>query len=392
LVSAGGRIVYLGVDDSGALHLIALDPTTGEVAWDRASTAATHIGGVEQALVTDGDVVVHVEPPGGGGNSRVALPAQQKDTPAIVGVDARTGEPRWQHPIADVFTPLEKCGADACATTPTPDRHLDITRLSISRGLELSSGQAAFEPLLATDGGLQVSAARESDEVVLTKDFGQTIAWTHTRAELFGRDDLSPNRGWGGQHIDGVWVLWLGGDNDLGATSGVSDDGTVLWTRSGVAPCFNLVGSPMPAPIVCGELDQAAKKVRVGNVQRIDPRSGAPVWSLPTTGLDAFAPGSSVVRYDDTHFGFHLENDDAGLDLATGPAPLPSGQGWCQTTGQHVMVEGKRALVATSWAPCRIGVGPDAMPPSVVPSFAGPTVDHVGAWIEGEAVHGARVR
>jgi hypothetical protein len=55
-----------------------------------------------------------------------------------------------------------------------------------------------------------------------------------------------------------------------------------------------------------------------------------------------------------------------------------------------VQVDGSHSILATSWFPCTLGVGPDTKAPATVPSFAGPTIGGFGAWIEDGSVHGAK--
>ena len=400
LVGAGSHIVYLGVDEEQQLQLIALDPSTGEVAWQRPSTAASHVPGVEQQLVTDGDTVFNVEPPAAAG-SRVAYPAQGSPELHVVAVDARTGDEEWRHPFDDVSTPLEKCGDGLCVLAYAPRGHISVTRLDLSTGDVLSEGAEAFEPLAATDGEFAISAARDSDDVVLTSEFGQTVVWTHSKAELFASNDVTPDGGWSGFRTNGVWVVWIGGpppasgetDDSLGATSGITDDGRLLWTRSDTAPCFPFSDDPMTVPVLCGEIDVAAQRITFGTVEGLDAPTGSTQWSLPVGDVDFENLGSSLVRLTATGYALRSAGGDVAVDMITGPsgpavAPV---DGWCETFGQSADVEGDTHVVATSWSPCTLGEGASDVPPTVVPEFAGPTVNGFGAWVENREVRAAKV-
>jgi hypothetical protein len=393
LVGAGGRIVYLGVDDELRLRLVGLDPATGTVAWQRPSTTALHIGGVEEHLVSNGSSVYHVEPTTGG-SPRVAFPAQATAAFDVVAVDARTGEDRWRQRFNNVTTPLEKCGDGLCVFVDTPDGHLALTRLDLTSGDRLSEGDALFDPVVAEDGDLAVSAARDSDEVVLTSGFGRRVVWSHQRAELFGSNDVTPDEGWSGFHIDGIWVAWLGAPGaSRGATSGITDDGVQAWIRADIAPCFPITDDPITVAVLCGRHDATTQDILIGTIEGIDPQTGVARWSLDAGDLDAHDLGAALVRFDSTRFGLHLPSGDVELDTGSGPtgAPPPA-DGWCEVFGTFLSVEGDRSIVATSWSPCTLGAGPNHTPPTSVPEFAGPTVDGFGAWVEGGDVRAAKVR
>jgi hypothetical protein len=392
LVAAGGRIVYLGVDDQGGLQLIGLDPATGKVVWHRPSTAATHISGVSQQVVVNGDTVFNVEA-GGTAASKVAYPAQATSAFEVVAVDGRTGTDSWHHPFDDLTTPLDKCGDGLCVGTDAPAGHFHITRLDFKTGDVLSEGSEAFEPIVAEDGELAISAARDSSDVVLTSGFGKTVVWKHQRSELFGSVDVTPDGGWSGLHIGGTWIVWLGSEQTLGATSGITDDGRMLWTRAETSPCFILTGDPLVAPVLCGHVDPGARNLTVGTIEGIDPTTGATQWSFDAGDLDLLHIEAAMVRFDATRFAFHRSTGDVELDLASGPTATapPSKAGWCLTIGASASVEGRPSIVAASWAPCTLGVGPDQAPPTSVPAFAGPTVNGFGAWIEDSEVRAAKV-
>ena len=390
LVGAGGHIVYLGVDDQGQLQLIGLDPSNGHVAWHRPSAAATHVPGVEQQVVANNDTVFNVEA-SGTGNPKVAFPAQAASAFDVVAVDARTGNDRWHHPFDSVRTPLDKCGDGLCVQFDARGQ-LDITRLNFATGNVLSEGVEAFEPLVAEDGELAISASRTLDDVVLTSGYGKQIVWEHVHSVLFGSADVTPDGGWSGLHLNGLWIVWLGARQSLGATSGISDDGRMLWTTADTAPCFILTGDPLTAPVLCGHEDFANRTLTLGTIQGIDPSNGKAVWTLDAGAIDPAHLGASVVRLDSTHFALHVDSGDVGLDLATGPSGPPSTtDGWCETFGDFTQVEGQRSIVATSWAPCTLGKGPDTTTPKVVPDFAGPTVSGFGAWVENGEVRAAKV-
>ena len=53
--------------------------------------------------------------------------------------------------------------------------------------------------------------------------------------------------------------------------------------------------------------------------------------------------------------------------------------------------KGDTHVVATSWSPCTLGEGASDVPPTVVPEFAGPTVNGFGAWVENREVRAAKV-
>jgi outer membrane protein assembly factor BamB len=368
--------------------LLGLYPATGKVVWTRPSTAASHDSGVEQHLVTDGDTVFNVEP--AGANTRVAFPAQAAGALDVVAVDARTGKDIWRHPFADVITPLDKCtDAALCVWQDADGGHLDLTRLDLSTGETASEGTAAFDPLVAEDGEFAISAS--GDTIELTSGFGQQVVWQHPLSEMFAPNDVTPETGWAGLHVGGVWIIWLGGADDSdGATTGIADDGTRLWTRPTRA-CA-LIPDTFDAPVMCGHLDNNLGQFVTGTVERLDPQTGTSLWTFDGGGLDLLQPDNNVVRFDATRFGFHLSSGDVGLDYASGPTgPLLSGDGWCPLFADFAIVENSNSILATSWAPCTLAVGPDDTPPTSVPAFAGPTVDGFGAWVEDGEVRAVRV-
>ncbi|MEY2423661.1 MAG: hypothetical protein QOI95_3728 [Acidimicrobiaceae bacterium] len=391
LVGAGGHVVYLGVDDQHHLQLVGLDPATGKIAWQRPSSTALHIGGVEEHLASAGNIVYHVESTANG-NPRVAFPAQAGGSFDVVAVDAQTGKDVWRKAFDNVTTPLEKCGEGLCVFAATADGHFDITRLDLAVGDVLSEGTAMFDPLVAEDGELAISAARDSNEVILTSGFGQRVVWSHQRVELFGASDVTPDEGWSGFHVGGIWIAWLGAPGAArGTTSGITDDGRQAWIRADISPCFPITNDPITAAVLCGRFDVTSQRLLIGTIEGIDPQTGAALWSLDAGDLDVHDLGASLVRFDATHFGFHLASGDVGLDTASGPTgPPTSADGWCEVFGEFIVVEGQRSYVAVSWSPCTLGVGPNHAPPKSVPEFAGPTVNGFGAWVEGGEVRAAK--
>ncbi|MEY2402694.1 MAG: hypothetical protein QOD38_245 [Acidimicrobiaceae bacterium] len=391
LVGAGGRIVYLGVDDEHRLQLIGLNPATGAVAWNRPSTAATHVAGFEQRLVVEGDTVFNVEP-AGAANSRVAFPAQAADPFEVVAVDAATGRDLWHHPFGEsMSTPLHRCGDGVCVLEDAPGRHVDITRLSFTTGAVTSEGAAAFDPLIGEDGELAISSPSGRDTFVLTSGFGKKVEWEHPRSELFGSVDVAPDTGWEGLHTGGVWIAWLGSpDGSDGATSGIADDGTLLWTQPR-RPC-PLIPDSFDFAVLCGHLDSSLHQFTLGTIEGVDPLTGTTQWSFDAGSVDVLQPGSNIVRLDATHFGLHVGSGNMGLDYATGATnPLADGKGWCPRFGDFVQVEDAESIVATSWSPCTLEIGPDHVPPTAVPDFAGPSSDGFGAWVENGEVRAAKV-
>jgi outer membrane protein assembly factor BamB len=400
LVGVGGRIVYLGVDDDEQLQLIGLDPSTGDVAWQRPSTAATHIDGVEQHLVTNGNFVFNVEPPSGGGSTRVAVPAQADAGADVVAIDARTGKDVWHHPFPDLMTPLDACGTTVCVQANGSAGHLAITRLDFATGAVLSEGRAAFEPIVAEDGELAISASRSNDEIALTNGFGTNVVWTHTRSEFFGTSDVTPDGGWFGVHRDGVWVIWLGSAiptgapaPSVGAVSGISDDGRLLWTRPGTAPCVPFIDDEPAPPVLCRLRDDALS--HTSTVESVDAATGETRWSVKIGELVVGGSGDALVRTSSTAYATHTaDGQGVTVDTIAGPsAPGPSPiEGWCQILGQKTKVEGDVHVLARAWSPCTLDDGPNETPPTSVPAFAGPTVDGFGAWVEDGEVRAAKVR
>lgn len=390
--------MYFGVHDA-RLVLVALDPATGEVAWQQPSTSADHISGVEQHVVTNGDLVFNVEGLGGASNPGVAFPAQSAVGNDIVAIDARTGAERWRHRIEGlVDTPMDDCGGALCVGVKVAGGHLDVTRLAFDTGKITDSGVVSFEPIVVADKDLFLSASRTTEAVVLASGFGRHVEWQHTKAELFGSTPVSPNRGWGGTHLDGVWMAWLGGDApdsspSIGATSGIADDGTLLWTAPELAPCIPLGSEFSDQPVLCGRVTQAPTRFELGTIERVDPHTGTAVWTLDAGDLDITQLGTDLVRFDDTHYALRIASGDVGLDLVAGPSgPPASGEGWCAVEGDSVQVDGSHSIVATTWFPCTLGRGPADSTPTTVPSFAGPTVGGFGAWIESGTVRAAKPR
>jgi len=392
VVAAGGRFVYLGVDDQQKVQLVGLDPSTGKVAWERESTLANHVPGVEEHLVVEGTTVFNVEPSVGGA-SRVAFPAQTSNAADVVAVDARNGHDGWHVMINVVTTPLERCDNALCAFADAGS-HFEVNRLDFATGNALSTGNAMFDPPVAENGEFAISASRATPDVELTSGYGKTVVWTKQHTDLFGTTDVSPNGGWSGFHVGGGWIIWLGSASPtgLGATSALADDGTLLWTKPDTSPCFALTGDPLTAPVLCGRVDAVARRLFLGTIQGVDPLTGNATWTLDAGDLDITKLGASLVRFDATHFGLHLASGDVALDLTTGPAGAPTTtSGWCETVGDIVPVTGGHSIVAMSWAPCTLGGGPDTTPPKAVPEFAGPTVDGFAAWVEDGEVRAAKV-
>jgi hypothetical protein len=402
LVSAGGHIVYIGVDHNEP-SLVGLDPTTGAVVWQRPDSLGYHLSGVEERLVVDGDNVFDLESDSNAAQSKVAFTPDaaraQASGSVVVAVNAANGKDVWSQSVdGEASTPFVNCDGALCVSAVVTPNHLTINRLAFADGSVASTGDKAFDPLVVINGAGAVSASRDTSNVTLTDQYGQQVTWTHTRTELFGTDDVTPDGGWGGGLVDGVWIVWLGGPQQptpsFGVIAGISATGDRLWTLPDAALCpiFTEVDEET-VPISCGQLDVTGQTYTTGTIARIDAATGKPAWSLDAGDIDAVKPGDAIVRFDATNYALALPSGDVTLNTDTGPGGPPATKsGWCVTQDDEVGIGEDRSLVTASWAPCTLGVGPDDTPPAAVPGFAGPTIGGHGAWVEDGQVRGVRVR
>lgn len=350
LVTAGGHVVYLA-HANGAFALVALDPTTGAVAW-RVDAAAG--GGSDRpAVLTDGDRVIGFE------------------TPQVVrAVDGRTGAVQWRTQLPGVATSqLAQCGDDICVATgadATGTPSASLVTLDADDGRVRSTGAFVGAPVIAIGSNTVLSVV--GPQLVLASDGATKTVWQVALGAAFpSLLDVATTtwRAWPGP--DGAWVVFAGTGLAGGTVIGIARDGGIAWRLAGAHPCAFLegdvaarAGDPSLPVVLC-----------VGDATRtviaVDPVTGAAAWTLDadvdsTTRVVRVSPRSWLIDN-----GLLVDVDvkegprSVGLDLV---------DGWCG---------------APDPTPCDFD-GRRLSEPRVVPDYSGVTIAGWGVWIDGGSV------
>ncbi len=356
LVAAGGHVVYLAHASNG-FELVALDPTTGDVAWRAAAAAG---GGIDRPLVlADGDNVLSFE-----------------TAQVVRAVDARTGSVQWRTSLPGPATSqLAHCGDDICVTTapdPAAATAASLVTLDADDGRVRSTGAFVGAPVLAIGGNTVLSVV--GAQLVLASDGATKAVWQVPLTAVFptALDPATTTwRVWPGP--DGTLVVFAGAQLTNGTVVGIARDGTVAWRLVGAHPCGfvdgDLVaraGDPsLPVPLCVGAATHA--------VIAVDPVTGAAAWSLDAA-VDSTA---TPVRVSPRSW---LVDNGLLVDVDVKDGPRSAGtdlvDGWCGSPDP---------------TPCDIEGRPLAEP-AVVPDYAGVTIAGWGIWIDGSTVHAVKLR
>lgn len=390
LVAAGDLVVYYSAGKDRVLNLVALDPTTGEVAWSVPNDPSRRIQGTSVAPAATKQLVYGFDvPPAGAGRAFLAA------------WDVETGEKKWVTDVGERTNgEITLCGEAVCVKRFAATG-LQVVRFDSKTGAALDGARQIGEPVLAEDpSGALVSTSRATAVVWATPANTETPAWQASPAALFASTPVHPDFGWGGGRVDGGWILWLGGQNDAGAVAGVDDAGGVRWQRAGVAPCaqFGSFLAGIAESVVCNDADGSREDAIRANVVGLDPVTGQDLWTLAAVGAEESAAGQRPVRVDEKKY---LVSTAAGrflLTATTAPEPVKGDPpaGWClPPTTWDMLVSPTLATtedyaVAPFYAPCGGTGTPLTDAPKSVPAFAGPTVAGWSLWVQDRKVHGVQ--
>ena len=357
LSAAGGHVVYLAHSTNG-FDLVALDPTSGAVAWQLPAAAGTSAD--RPALLVDGDQVVSFE-----------------SDQVVRAVDARSGAVRWRAALPGAATsPLARCDDAICVTTAadaTGETPASLVALDRGDGHIRTTGANVGAPVLALAGNDVLSIV--GTQLVLASDRATKVAWQVPLTAAFASPPSVAGttwRAWPGP--DDAWVVFAGTSDPsaVGAVAGIAGNGTVAWRLGGTHPCSFVDGDvlarasdPSLPVLLCAGAEPRS-------LLAVDPVSGAAAWTL----AGALDNTTSIVRVSPRSW---LVDAPVPVDVDIKDGPRAPGidivGGWCGAPDPY---------------PCDF-YGRVVTEPTAVPDYAGATVAGWGAWIDGATVHAVKL-
>ncbi|MGN6694135.1 MAG: hypothetical protein ACTHN0_08155 [Aquihabitans sp.] len=337
LAELDGFVTYLTPAKEGDLELVAVDPTSGKVAW-RHDAALVFANGSVSLDVTAVDGIVPIA-------------RRTSDDPgySLDGAEA-DGSIRWSVPIGRPLGFARRCDERLCIETvdgpvrvdPKTGKHETGQDVDESVGLLLSRG---------TDPGLLRTghpAEAGGEEVASVPQFGDGPDWSVRLLTVLGTGG-GPWQASGPAYRHGdQWVVGVYRDfdsrvgtygrpwpDDLVALS--ADDGALRWHRPGFDACSlpgaegQIIGC-VRAKIASTATDEGG--YRVAEVAALDPKTGADRIRIPLVPYDPQVGGAYAVIGQDRMLML-TPTGVQDVDLAAAVAqPAAKGQvGWCRKQG-----------------------------------------------------------
>lgn len=352
LVSAGGRILYIGGATTSA-ELVALDPGSGAVAWSK----PVGVTPSPPDVLVDGDRVFALAP---GGSTIVAL-------------DGATGDQSWSTPLgAPATTNPIRCGSDLCVSVGTSDSDAAVAQISRDGTLR-DTGRVVGIRVVAMDDDQVLSLIGQ--DLVLAERHATREVWRAPLASLFGGTPIDPAAQWQAwPGPDSAWIVWQAArGTPEGVATGIAQ-GVAQWDVFGARLCpftdqaTARAGHPEFPVLLCFGTP-------IRSVAAIDPVTGAGRWQLDNPQLDG-AAAATVVRTSERSWLFRNATEDVEIDIVEGPRKpgVDVVWGWCGRPFPF---------------PCTVSgaVIPD---PDPVPTYAGATAAGVNVWVQDSTVRGYR--
>ncbi|WP_460301908.1 outer membrane protein assembly factor BamB family protein [Actinocorallia aurea] len=276
-MTGGGVAAATALGERGALRTVVHDIATGAPLWTERATMAgrPNVLGVQPPAIV-GDLVVAVEPRGGGRK-------------ALVAREARDGLERWARPVTSTFGPAE-CGPNVCLTEDAGNAKARFTVLEGATG----------RPLWRVPGVAEVQHADADRLVLLRRTARPSVAaygavtgvreWAFPLAAAVGPDaDL--DGGWASGIAHGMLLGYVGPNRkgarltSFGYFALRLTDGRRIWTRPGM---LRVHPSASPAVALVGR--ELGKRGAYGGFTRLDPKTGAKGPIVPASALPQDTP------------------------------------------------------------------------------------------------------
>lgn len=336
LAVLGDLVTYLAPGEEADLELVAVDPSTAQVAWRHDAALAYSSGDTLDVVALEG-VAAFVRRTTG--ETRYALDGAAAD-----------GSIRWSVPIGRPTGFPYRCGARICVETidgpvrvdPGSGDHETGRSTQEIVGAALSS---ETEPSLQRVGH---SAASGGEEILSAPRFGAHPLWTARLLELLGTDDATWEAA-GAVRYGDLWAVGvyraLPDDAEDGAAPyepgdlvALSvEDGSLLWRRADVESCV-LAGAEDQL-LACASTQVPATSedsgYRVSGVAALDPATGADRVRVELVPYDPEVGGAFAVTGPDRMLMATTTGvQEVDLAAGTAEAAAPGQVGWCRRSGE----------------------------------------------------------
>lgn len=279
LLESGGLVSYYAVGDGGQPELVAVDPSTAQVAWSRPATISQQPSG----LAIEVDAV--------DGGVAILAPAEDGSDDTVVQVIDPMGDARWTQPLTDPERQPAACGDSVCVDTAQGLVSFDADDGTPTQAVGLPDGTQNVAA--GGDASLSVvhgdSLQEPARAVLRLPRPGPGRKWSRPLVELFGDDRVTSEMGWDGLRYGEGWVLSLGHVSDLaegeepefpyepprGSVAGFAvADGEPRWLRSGIEVCTEL--SSDVVLVLCPTVASYPSATEVGRLAHVVAGTGGP--------------------------------------------------------------------------------------------------------------------
>jgi outer membrane protein assembly factor BamB len=388
-VAADGTVAVLDVSPSRELQLSAVNPTSGEVIWNRPFSASEVTPGVAFGPTVLGDTVLELAPEAGSADPSVT----------VEGLNVATGKVMWSVPQPLVLSDAPAtCGGEFCVAVFDSETTSALLMLDPATGSVVATAQGPNRNMsVAPPGSANSGGLWETNDATATlvqiSTFGQVL-WSETVANLFGGTQYDPNYGWdfltrGSLDIGSIGPAPEGHTYPLDQykTLGITvSDGKVAWSDPGDYMCGGGLQF-LSVDVICkysGTVSEVGNSVSMSGVgltlEGVNPTSGTVKWSLPVQGAQALSEGTGVAFVDGTHLVVEeLSGQRALLDVATGAlTPIAADQTfWCEQNPMYSVMtaQGASAGGKRQSSPVFNACSASGRPIQGVPSTTPSTVD-----------------
>jgi outer membrane protein assembly factor BamB len=387
-VGADGRLLAIAATPAGLLVLIAVDPATKDVAWERPFSPSAVTQGQSFEPLVIGHVVVAMTPAGPVTNGTVLLQ----------GVDVLSGVAQWTYP-------------EVGEATDAPAACADLRTVCVSwNGATLLELNAATGKVIRTvadverEIGTNLYQLRTSPPALVRIGPSGEVAWTSSTPAIFGPVNNQPDFGWNVDPFGSLYVGSLGStppsQNEVvlsGRTTTAfrASDGHPVWTEPGLYNCEGPLAI-FAAPTLC-VLHGTVVRSASGSfstagvtavIEGFDVHTGKVTWRRADEAVRGLTTAAPVPFVDANHLVIEERGTFLVLDLATGALiPLSSSETlWCATTPVVKVISpsgaagGNVHIGTDQFSGCDAQGHAVARLPTTEPSIVGVTIDNQFIW------------